>query len=338
MLIRSLTVNGVVAALLLLGFLINLAIGATYIALPEVISALVAFDPDDFNHYAVVYQRLPRALIAAYVGAMMASSGLVTQGMLRNPLAAPSIIGINAGATLFVVTGAFIFDLGIAAQGGAALAGAAAGLVSCLAVARLAGGDRDPRGLSFILAGGLVSMLYVALSNAILLSDPARRSDFLGWITGNINHVYADRLYQVWGLGAASFVVLLILARPLTLIMFGAEKAASVGVNVVWTRRLAFAAVLAAAGSAVAICGPVGFVGLVVPHMVRPLVGARFSAALPASASLGALVCLLADLIAGQAFQPYVLHTGIVMDLVGGLIFILIVKRYYLASNAGSAK
>ncbi|MBN9672260.1 iron ABC transporter permease [Labrenzia aggregata] len=338
MLTRSLAVNGLVAVLFATGFVTNLAIGTTYIPFADVLSALLAFNPEDFNHYVVVYQRLPRALIAIYVGAMMAASGLVTQGMLRNPLAAPSTIGINAGATLFVVTGAFLFDLGLAAQGVAALAGAATGFVSCLAVARLAGGGKDPRGLSFILAGGLVSMLYVALSNAVLLSDPARRSDFLGWITGNINHVYADRLYQVWGLGAASFLVLLILARPLTLIMFGEEKAASIGVNVVWTRRLAFAAVLAAAGSAVAICGPVGFVGLVVPHIVRPLVGARFSAALPASAFLGALVCLLADLIARQAFPPYVLHTGIIMDLVGGLIFVLIVKRYYLAPNARPAK
>ncbi len=320
---------------LLASLYFNLSTGATSIGLAEVAGALFRFDPENYDHYIILYQRLPRALIAIYVGVLMASGGLVLQGLTRNPLASPSTLGINAGATLFVVAGAYLFNLGIEAQGVAALAGAVFGFLSCFVVARLAGLSRDPRGLALILSGALISMLFIGIANAFLLSDPARRTDFLGWVTGNINHVYAARLYRFWWIGVLAFAGLLLLARPLTLMTLGHEKAASAGVNVVRVSRLAIASVMLGTGSAVAICGPVGFVGLVVPHIVRPLAGARFGVNLPAGALLGATVCLLADLAARQAFAPFILHTGLIMDLAGGVVFALIVKRYYLPPTAG---
>ena len=326
-----------VALILLASLFANLAIGAVTIGWRDVLAALTRFDADDYDHFVVVYQRLPRALIAIYTGALMAAGGTVLQGLTRNPLASPSTLGINAGAMLFVIVGAYTFNLGIVAQGVAALAGAAFGFMACLSVARLAGLSRDPRGLALILSGALVSMLFIGIANAFLLADPARRSDFLGWITGNINHVYADRLADFWWIGALSLVVLAVISRPLTLVMLGPEKAASAGVNVKWTSRIALAAVTLGAGSAVAICGPIGFVGLVVPHIVRPFIGAGFALALPASAMVGAIACLAGDLIARHAFSPYVLHTGILMDLVGGIVFVAIVRRFYLTPGARGA-
>ncbi|MFS8038927.1 FecCD family ABC transporter permease [Xanthobacter sp. AM11] len=321
--------------LLGLALLANLSIGATLLSPADLVAALLHFEPDDYSHYVLVYQRLPRALIAIYAGAVLACSGAVLQGLTRNPLAAPGTLGINAGATLFVVAGAYLFDLGIRAQGAAALAGALFGFVACLTVARLAGNGHDPRGLALILSGALVSMLFSGLANAFLLSDPARRTDFLGWVSGNINHVYAERLYAFWWIGLPALAALQLLARPLTLIMLGPEKAASSGVNAAVVSRAALAAVVLGSGSAVAICGPVGFVGLMVPHMVRPFVGSGFALGLPACALTGATVCLMADLAARQAFSPYVLHTGVLLDLLGGIVFALIVKRFYLSSRAG---
>lgn len=330
---RRLSFLGGAALLLLSALFANLAISAAAIPLSEVVHALLQGQAETYEQSVILYQRLPRALIAIYVGAMTAVAGAVLQGLTRNPLASPSTLGVNAGATLFVVAGAYLFNLPMGAQGIAALAGAFAGFLTCLFVGRMAGRTSDPRGLALILSGALVSMLFIGLTNAFLLSDPARRSDFLGWVSGNINHVYSDRLLAFWWIGALAFLVLVAMARPLTLILLGTEKAASAGVNVTFVSRLALGAAMLASGSAVAICGPIGFVGLVVPHILRPLVGNGFALLLPASALIGAGLCLMADLAAREAFQPYALHTGLLMDLFGGLVFVVIVKRFYLSSS-----
>lgn len=322
----------VIAALLA-----NLSFGATPVDLRSVVMALVAFDGDNFDHFVVVYQRLPRALIAVFLGAVMACGGAVLQGLTRNPLASPGILGINSGAMLFVIVGTFIFNLPLEWQGVAAIAGGFFGFVSCLFVTRMTGMSKDPRGLALILSGAVLSMLYGSVANAIMLASPSRRSDFLSWASGNINHVYVERLIDFWWLGALGLGVLMVLARPLTLVTLGREKAASAGVDVSRVTWISICAVVVSVSSAVAICGPIGFVGLVTPHIVRPLVGASFAHALPANALLGAAICLLADLTARTAFAPHILHTGIMMDLLGGLVFAVIVKRYYLSPGVREA-
>lgn len=299
--------------------------------IPGLVSAVLRFEAESFDEAVLLYQRLPRSLIAIYVGAVTAACGLVLQSLVRNPLASPATMGVNAGAALFMVTGTLVFGLGPKLQGVAALGGALAGFISCFAVARFAGRRNDTRGLSLILSGALVSMLFTGVTNAILLADPARRSEFLSWVIGTINHAYVDRLILFWWIGAAAIVAFMLLARPLTLILFGAEKAASTGVNVLLVYSIAILAAVSGAGSAVAVCGPIGFVGLVVPHIVRPLVGNNLTHALPASMATGAIVCLLADLFAREALYPHILNTGLVTDLVGGIVFVVIVKRFYLS-------
>ncbi len=321
--------------LMLLLFIAHLSIGRSPISLYETLTTLMRFEAESYEQSIILYQRLPRALISAYVGSVMACCGLVLQTLCRNPLASPSTLGISAGATLFVVVGAFVFNLGLAFQGIAALIGAIFGFIACLFVARIAGRPHDSRGLALILSGALTSMLLMGLTNAFLLSNPTKRSEFLSWITGNINHVYFDRLIAFWGIGAVSVLVLMMLSRSLTLLSLGDEKAASAGVNTVLVTRLAFAATVLASGSAVAICGPIGFVGLVVPHIIRPLMGNNFTLALPACALAGASICIMADLTAREAFKPYAVHTGLVLDLLGGIVFAIIVKRYYLDSTGG---
>lgn len=331
MTLRLLYLAGAAVGLVVLSA-INLGYGLTTLSPADIVRTVFQADASSFEQAILLHQRLPRVLIAVYVGATTAVGGVVLQGLVRNPLAAPSTLGINAGATVFVIAGAFLFDLGMSAQGVAALAGAFAGFAACFLVARLAARDRDPRGLALILSGALVSMLCVGLTNALLLSDPTRRNDYLGWVSGNINHAYADRLYAFWWIGAIALAVLMWLARPLTLLLFGAEKAASAGVDVRAVSRLGLAATMFATGSSVAICGPIGFAGLVVPHIVRPLAGSNFVTLLPAAALVGADLCLAADFAAREAFRPYVLHTGLFTDLIGGLFFVAIVKRFYLAS------
>lgn len=327
-----------VALLVVAGALLaNLSFGASHIGLGSVVAALVNFNADNYDHYVVVQQRLPRALIAVFLGAVMACGGAVLQGLTRNPLASPGILGINSGAMLFVIVGAFIFNLPLEWQGVAAIAGGFFGFVSCLFVTRMTGMSKDPRGLALILSGAVLSMLYGSVANAIMLASPSRRSDFLSWASGNINHVYFERLTDFWWLGAVGLGVLFALARPLTLVTLGREKAASAGVDVTRITWVSICAVVVSVSAAVAICGPIGFVGLVTPHIVRPLVGASFAYALPANALLGAAICLLADLAARTSFAPHILHTGIMMDLLGGLVFAIIVKRHYLSRGVREA-
>ncbi|MCG7521792.1 iron ABC transporter permease [Ruegeria sp. Ofav3-42] len=325
---------------LLLALGLNLCVGTRWIAPVEMIGALIEFDPDELDHFLLWYQRIPRALIAVYTGAMMACAGVVLQSLMRNPLTSPATLGVNSGATLFVVLGAALWPQlltpgFLVAQGMTALAGGVFGAVLALTVARLAGLAQDPRGFSLILAGALVAMLLSGVTQAILLSDPQRRSDLLGWASGSINHVYADRLAVFWWIGVICCGTLLALSRHLNLILLGSDKAGSTGVNVPLVSRVAMLASVFAAASAVAVCGPVGFIGLVVPHIARPLLGAAVGPLLLGSALMGAGLCLIADLAARMAFQPYTLHTGVVMDLLGGAFFVAIIRRHYLSGRAG---
>ncbi|MTH98341.1 iron ABC transporter permease [Roseibium sp. RKSG952] len=304
---------------------------------PELLTAFKSFEANSYDQAVLLYQRLPRSLIALYAGSVSAVSGFVLQSLVRNPLASPSTMGVNAGAALFLVASALLFKAGTAVQGAAALFGAVFGFLASTALARFAGRRNDPRGLSLILSGALVSMLFTGLTNALLLSDPMSRNEFLSWLTGNINHAYIDRLALFWWIGALSILALAALARPLTLILLGPEKAASAGVNVKITSRLAFLAAVFGSGSAVAICGPISFIGLIVPHIVRPFAGNNLARALPACLVTGAILCLIADLIAREALKPIMVNTGLVTELFGGIVFLLIVKRFYLTPRGREA-
>lgn len=316
---------------LLLALFCNLGLGETRLGFSEMVRILA--DPDanrGYNASILLYQRLPRSLIAIYVGIVMASSGLVFQGLVRNPLASSSTLGVNAGATMFVIISAVFLDFSVRSQGIAALAGGLFGFGACIVVARIASSQSSSRDLVLILSGSLVAMLFYGITNAVLLGHPALRTDYLSWMTGNINHVYSDRLWSFWWIGAVCMICLMVMARPLTLMLLGTEKARSLGVQ---SRAITWAAMLCAilgASSATAICGPIAFVGLVVPHIIRPLVGQNFVYALPATALAGAVVCLIADMAARMLFLPYIVHTGIIMDVFGGLVFIWIIRRFYL--------
>lgn len=333
---RALALLGL-AALALGALVVNLGIGAKAIPPGDVLAALLRFDDENFDHFIVLFQRLPRALIAMFVGGLMAVCGAVLQGVMRNPLASPSLLGVNSGAVFFVVAFGFYLGVDMRWHGALAFMGGWFGFLCCLGLARMAGVANDPRGLGLILAGAIASMALGAMAQALLLADMNLRMNLLSWAAGNINHAYADRLYAIWPAGLVCLGLLMLLARPLTLVMLGPEKAASAGVPV---RAVTGAALLASVGGAaagVSICGPMGFVGLVVPHMVRPLMGAHFLWLLPGCVALGAVIALAADVIARTIFSPYVLHTGIVLELVGGLVFLAIVKRHYLSRARGLA-
>ncbi|MBN9052538.1 MAG: iron ABC transporter permease, partial [Rhizobiales bacterium] len=290
--------------------------------------SLRALLSDKGDTIALVMQeiRLPRALLGLMIGATLGLSGAALQGWLRNPLAEPALLGVSAsaslGAVLAIYTGfSALFPLGLPL---AALAGAVAAVLVVQAMVGLSGGA-----LTVILAGIAVSSLASALTAlALNLSpNPFAALEIMFWMLGSLS----DRsMTHVWLAGpfmVAGWVMLASLGRALDALTLGGDAAASLGVDM---RRVQFLAVFgtaASVGAATAVAGVIGFVGLVVPHMLRPLVGARPARLLPASALGGACVLLAADTLVRIIAPERDLKLGVLTALVGAPFFLWLVYK-----------
>ena len=270
--------------------------------------------------------RLPRALLALLIGGSLGLSGAALQGYLRNPLAEPGLLGISGaaalGAAIALYTGlSALFPLALPLT---ALAGAALATLLVQGLAGAGGGS-----ITLILAGIAVSSLTGALTSLVLnLSpNPFAASEIVYWLLGSL----ADRsMLHVWL--AAPFILagsalLLTLGRALDALTLGEDAAASMGVTLTRTRTLAVAGTALAVGAGVAVAGAIGFLGLVVPHLLRPFVGALPSRLLPASALGGATLLLAADLAVRLIAPDRDLKLGVLTALVGAPFFLWLVWR-----------
>jgi iron complex transport system permease protein len=270
--------------------------------------------------------RLPRAVLGALVGAALGLAGAALQGYLRNPLAEPSLVGVSGGAALGAVL-AIHTGLVQAVALALPLGGLAGAAVAMLAVVALAGAHGGP--VTLILAGLAVSGIATALiSLALNLSqNPFAAVEMVLWLMGSL----ADRsLTQVW-LAAppilAGMGVLLLLGRALDALSLGEDAARSLGVDVARTRLAVVAGTALAVGAATSVTGVIGFVGLLVPHVLRPFAGHRPSLLLPASALTGAIFLLAAD-IALRLAQPWMdLRIGVLTALIGAPFFVWLVLK-----------
>jgi iron complex transport system permease protein len=270
--------------------------------------------------------RMPRAVLGALVGGALGLSGAALQGYLRNPLAEPSLVGVSGGAALGAV---LAIHLGLSQAFALALplGGLIGGAVAMLAVVALAGAQGGP--VTLILAGLAVSGIATALiSLALNLSqNPFASVEMVFWLMGSL----ADRsLTQVW-LAAppilAGMVVLLFLGRALDALTLGEDAARSLGVEVARTRLALVAGTALAVGAATSVTGVIGFVGLLVPHVLRPFAGHRPSLLLPASALAGAIFLLAAD-IGLRLAQPWMeLRVGVLTALIGAPFFVWLVLK-----------
>ena len=270
--------------------------------------------------------RLPRAILGALVGAALGLSGAALQGYLRNPLAEPSLIGVSGGAALGAV---LAIHLGLSQSIALALpAGGLAGAgVAMLAVVTLAGIQGGP--VTLILAGLAVSAIATALiSLALNLSqNPFASVEMVFWLMGSL----ADRsLTQVWLAGpliVAGMALLLVVGRALEALALGEDAARSLGVDLARTRLLIVAGTALSVGAATAVTGIIGFVGLLVPHVLRPFAGHRPGLLLPASMLGGAVFLLVAD-VGLRLLQPLVdLRIGVLTALIGAPFFVWLVLR-----------
>ncbi|RRE73988.1 iron ABC transporter permease [Klebsiella pneumoniae] len=311
--------------LLIAASLVHLGLGARWIAPQTVLRALLEYDPRNFEQRIIIDLRLVRLAAALLTGAALGVAGLLLQTVIRNPLGEPHILGLNAGASLAVVaTSALGLSLGAFPVGRPLTAACGAGLLfgGVMALASAGRGGATP--LRITLCGVALSGFASAVTAAILILDEqtllAMRT---GWpATAGLN--WSTLQTALIGLGVA-----LLIAPRLNVLALGDKVALGLGVNLVQTRLLGLLAIALLCGAAVAVAGPIGFVGLVVPHVVRRLVTEDIRLALPLAAPVGALALVLADIAARTLVAPQELATGAMTALVGAPLFIFIAARFF---------
>ncbi len=309
-------------AVLLLCVVASLAIGSRSTPLGEVVRAFSAYDGSD-AHAIVRELRVPRTELGLLVGAALGAAGALMQGVTRNPLAEPGILGINAGAAFAVVLAISVLGLSsVTAYAVVALAGA--GLTAVLVFAL---GGRGAAPIRLALAGAVLATLLVSLTSAILVFDARTLDEFRFWIVGSIAGRDAGVVLAVLPFIAAGLVVALGAGRRLNALALGDDVARGLGQHVGRTRAVASAGFVLLAGGAVAAAGPVAFVGLAVPHIARGIVGPDYRWIVPYSMVLGASLLLAGDVVGRVVTQPAELEVGIVTALLGAPFFIWLVRR-----------
>lgn len=305
--------------------LASFAIGARGLALDTVWQALTRFDPADGDH-AVVHARIPRTVLGLLAGAALGLAGAAMQGVARNPLADPGIIGINAGAALAVVTGIYIF--GVSSLTGYiwfAFVGAAAAAVVVYLIASLGRDGATP--VKLALAGAALSAGLFSLMNVILVSSRDTLDRFRFWQVGGI----AGRDWSVILPGLPFLllgaVIVLATGRILNNLALGDDIARGLGQRVGLARGITALGIVLLCGSATALAGPIGFVGLIIPHAVRFLTGPDYRWILPFSLVLAPALLLTADVIGRVILLPGEVPAGIMTALVGAPVFVWLVRR-----------
>jgi len=323
---------GLLAALLLLLSLTvaSLAVGSKAIPVTDVLQAFRAFDETVENHLIVTSLRLPRTLLAVMVGVALGLSGALMQGLTRNPLADPGILGVSAGAALAVVLG--IFVLGVASLTGYVwFAFAGAGITSVAVYALGALGRDGATPVKLALAGAAVTAFLGSLTAAVLLLDVATLEEYRFWAVGSVAGRDMAVVAQVAPFLVVGAVMAVSAGRSLNTLAPGDDVARSLGVRVGCSRIFSAGAVVLLVGGATAAAGPIGFVGLTVPHVARAITGPDYRWVLAYSAVLAPSLLLLADVLGRVVARPGEIQVGIVTAVIGAPVFIAIVRRRTLA-------
>lgn len=329
---RRVRTIGIIASAVLLATvcLLSVMVGAAQLTPDMVWNAITSFDLHNTDHLIVMEKRLPRTLIGLAVGVALGLAGTLAQGLTRNPIADPGILGVNVGASLFVV-------LGISLTGATSLsgyiwfafAGAAIASVLVYAVASLGRDGATP--VKLTLVGAAVAAACGSLITAVMLTDTQVLNSVRFWQVGAIAGRGYDVLWQMLPAFAAGTVLALFLGRQLNGLALGDDVARGLGQRVGRARALGALAIVLLCGSATAAAGPIAFVGLAVPHIVRSFVGTDYRAVLALSAIVGPIMLLACDILGRIIAPPGELEVGIVTAFVGAPFFIALVRRRRLA-------
>ena len=321
-----LLITGLILGISILGLslVVSITWGAADIAFSDIYQSFTAFDGST-NHLIIRTVRLPRSLIAMLVGAALAVAEAIMQGLTRNPLASPGILGVNAGAALAVVVGTFISgSASLTTYAWYAFAGAAVSASAVYFLGSLGRGGLTPFNLT--IAGAALTAFISSITSGILILSQRTLEEIRFWLAGSVAGRDINLLLQVLPYICVGLVLAIALSRQITILSLGEDTARSLGQSTALIKILAAISIILLAGASVAIAGPIGFVGLIVPHIVRLIVGVDYQWILPYSAILGAILMLIADLAGRLVIQPSELPVGLVMPLIGAPFFIYLIR------------
>jgi len=308
---------------------LSVAIGTRDVALADMMAALQG-QTDNISQAAIA-ARIPRTALAVLAGGALGLAGAIMQGVTRNPLADPGILGVNMGASLAVVIGIAWFGMStLGAYVWTAILGAGVAAVLVYVVGSLGRGGATP--LKLALAGAATSVALSSMIIAIVLPRNDIAGGIRSWQIGGVGGATFAGISQVLPFLVIGFVLAIPTARRLNMLALGDDLARGLGENTAVARAMAALSAILLCGATTAICGPIGFVGLVVPHLCRLLTGVDHRWLLPLSALSGACLLLLADTLGRILVRPAELQVGIVTALIGAPFFIWIVRRQRIRS------
>jgi iron complex transport system permease protein len=304
---------------------LSVSLGSRSISLPDVLRALGNMSVSSTEGTVTLEMRVPRTLLGILVGAALGASGAVLQGVTRNPLADPGIMGINFGASAFVVLAITVLGLrGVSTYIWFAFAGAVVAILLVYAVGSLGRDGATP--VKLALAGAAVTAGFTSVTTGIMMTNVDALNELRFWQVGSLAGRYAPVLLDVAPFLLLGIVAALACGRPLNGLALGDDTARALGLNVARIRVLMFVVVAVLCGAATAACGPIVFVALMVPHVARLLCGPDYRWILPYSVLLGPIVLLLADVLGRVAGSPGELQVGVVLGVLGAPFFVALVR------------
>jgi iron complex transport system permease protein len=323
--IRKLTLVMVVTFLLLLFIGLSILLGYTDTSIKLAYEAFTSFDGSN-EHLIIKTVRLPRALVAACVGASLAIAGVYMQTLTKNPLASPGILGINAGASFAVVLTITYFEVtGLQVFTWVSFIGAAVAAATVYFIGGMGSQGLTPMKLT--LAGAAMTALFSSFTQGLLVTNEAALNEVLFWLSGSVQGRKLDVLISVFPYLAIGWLLALVLTPAMNVIAMGDDVARGLGVKVGFLKLSVGLIVILLAGGAVAVAGPIGFIGIVIPHIARRMIGTDHRWLVPFSGLLGAVLLLAADIGARYIVMPQEVPVGVMTAFIGTPYFIYIARK-----------
>jgi iron complex transport system permease protein len=311
--------------LLAMCVLASLALGSKNIGVSQAINALLNSQDMSFSAL-VVRERIPRTIFSIMAGASLGISGALMQSITRNPIADPSILGVNTGASLFVVIGIAFFNINTPNQYiWIALAGAAITSVFVYGVASIGSGGMTP--IKLALAGAATSAVLSSLVSAIILPRSAAMDTFRFWQVGSVSGATWDSIRLILPFIIVGLIISVVVTPALNVLALGDEVATGLGVNIGIIRIICAIAGVILCGATTAIAGPIGFIGLMIPHSIRLIFGSNLKGIVPLSAIGGAALLIISDVLGRVIGSPGEVQVGIITAFLGAPILIIIARK-----------
>ncbi len=323
------TIFSIIGALFIIASAVEISVGPMWLPIGRILPDAIAYFHGSRSADAVVMGaiRLPRVFVAAFVGASLASTGAVLQAIFRNPMADPGIIGVSSGGALGAVTA---IQTGLAAQGAFVLPLSAfvSGLLAVFVIYGVATVNGRTSLYSLLLVGVAISVLCGAGVDLVLSLAPLQTmQQVMFWLMGGLDGSTWTNVALILIFWLVGFMIFFLAAPALDLMSLGEEQAHGVGVRVEWVKRLMLATAALVIGACISVSGTIGFVGLIVPHILRLIIGPRHRLLIPASALGGALLLIIADVIARTVLMPVEINVGIVTSCLGVPFFLYLLRR-----------